>query len=383
MRQSFLSSAEDVCPAPHVLWYRGTRVSLTVSRRTALRLAASGVGAAVVSACAPPAPSSTSTTSSTASTAAQPGPGQGPKAGGTLRYGSDVDINRLDPHFRLSDVYYGVYDRLTQYDLTHTAQPMLAESWDIASDFKSFKFNLRKGVTFHNDKELDSTAVKFNSERARDLPNTQLDEAKWWTSIETPDKYTVIFTSDKPRPIAFDFFEYLNIAEPSTANDPKQAVGTGPFKFVEWKQGESVTLTKNANYWQTGKPYLDGMVMSVITDPQARVTRLEAGSLDVAIVPVSDFIRLKDDPSYTAYSFSNGNVAVLGPQSQTPPWDNKKARQALLYAVDRNRWASTVNKGLVTPGSAAPSPRTFSCRLAMPSSRRSRRSCRATLRNLA
>ena len=113
-------------------------------------------------------------------------------------------------------MYYSVYDRLTQYDINHNVQPMLAESWDISSDFTSIKFNLRKGVQFHNGAELDSAAVKFNSERARDLPNTQLDEAKWWTSIETPDKYTVIFKSDKPRPLAFDFFEFLNIAEPTT-----------------------------------------------------------------------------------------------------------------------------------------------------------------------
>ena len=137
------------------------------------------------------------------------------------------------PHFRLGDIYYTVYDRLTQYDINHNVQPMLAESWDISSDFTSIKFNLRKGVLFHSGAELDSNAVKFNSERARDLPNTQLDEAKWWTSIETPDKYTVIFKSDKPRPLAFDFFEFLNIVEPTTASDPTKAVGTGPFKFVE------------------------------------------------------------------------------------------------------------------------------------------------------
>jgi peptide/nickel transport system substrate-binding protein len=64
----------------------------------------------------------------------------------------------------------------------------------------------------------------------------------------TPDKYTVIFKSDRPRPLAFDFFEFLNIAEPTAASDPAKAVGTGPFKFVEWKQNDSLTLVKNANY---------------------------------------------------------------------------------------------------------------------------------------
>jgi peptide/nickel transport system substrate-binding protein len=340
-----------------------TRQTIKLSRRRALELVASGLGAVVAASCAPVIPSTTATAPSTPNAAATPaaaaaGAAPQPRSGGTLRYGADVDVNRLDPHFRLADIYYTVYDRLIQYDVNHNVQPMLAESWDISSDFTSIKFNLRKGVQFHNGAELDSNAVKFNSERARDLPNTQLEEAKWWTSIETPDKYTVIFKSDKPRPLAFDYFEFLNIAEPTTASDPAKGVGTGPFKYVEWKQNDSLTLIKNANYWQSGKPYLDGIVMSVITDPQAMVTRFEGGTLDVAYnYPVRDFIRLRNDRNYTPITFSAGNFSCFGINCQMPPWDNKKARQALLYAVDRVRWANTVQQGLEFP-STLPWPKT-------------------------
>ncbi|HEY1291752.1 MAG TPA: ABC transporter substrate-binding protein [Chloroflexota bacterium] len=334
---------------------------IKLSRRAALGLVASGMGATLLAACAPGAPSAAPTVSTgatgnpapasaTSAPAAAAGATPQPKSGGTLRIADQMDVNRLDPHFRLGEVYYSVYDRLTQYDASHNAQPMLAESWDVSSDWTSIKFNLRKGVQFHNGAELDSNAVKFNSERARDLPNTQLDEAKWWTSIETPDKYTVIFKSDKPRPLAFDFFEYLNIAEPTAANDPTRAVGTGPFKFVEWKQNDSLTLAKNPNYWQSGKPYLDGIVMSVITDPQAMATRFEGGSLDAArAFPVTDFVRLQNDKDYTPYLFSAGNFRCFGINCQVPPWDNKMARQALLYALDRQRWAQTVTHGLEIP----------------------------------
>ena len=338
--------------------------TVKLSRRTALGLIASGAGTVLVAACTPAAPAApTITTKPAANTtpaaaaAATTAPAGQPKSGGTLRYGSADDVNRLDPHFRLGDVYYGVYDRLTQYDINHNVQPMLAESWDVSTDFTQIKFNLRKGVQFHNGAELDSAAVKFNSERARDLPNTQLDEAKWWTSIETPDKYTVVFKSDKPRPLAFDFFEFLNIAEPTSANDPAKAVGTGPFKYVEWKPKDSLTLTKNTNYWQSGKPYFDGIVMSVITDPQAMTSQLEGGALDVANIPVTDFIRLREDPKFQPFTFSAGNFSCLGMNCQAPPWDNKKARQALLYAVDRVRWANTLQKGLEAP-SSLPWPKT-------------------------
>ncbi|GAC1326411.1 MAG: ABC transporter substrate-binding protein [Chloroflexota bacterium] len=332
--------------------------SVMLSRRAALRLVLLGVATVAVAACAPTVPSASSgalTSSSQSPSASAAGTPQ-PKSGGILRYGSDVDVNRLDPHFRLGDVYYSVYDRLTQYDVNHNVRPMLAESWDIASDFTSIRFHVRKGVQFHNGAEVDAAAVKFNSERARDLPNSQLEEAKWWTSIETPDKYTVIFRSDRPRPLAFDYFEFLNIAEPTAANDPTKAVGSGPFKFVEWRQKDALVLTKNPNYWQTGRPYLDGIVMSVLTDPQAMTAQLEGGALDVAVnLPVTDFVRLRDDPRYTPFTFSAGNFSCLGMNCQAPPWDNKKARQALRYAVDRIRWANTIQKGLEV-ASALPWP---------------------------
>ena len=325
---------------------------IPLTRRQAVGLVASALASSALAACAftlparPPTPSVGPSSNATGV----------PRSGGTLRYGSNADQNRLDPHFRLGDVYYSVYDRLTEYDINHVPQPMLAETWGIAPDLTSITFNLRKGVLFHNGAELDSAAVKFNSERARDLPNTQLDEAKWWTSIETPDKYTVIFKSDRPRPLAFDYFEFLNIAEPTSASDPAKAVGTGPFKFVEWKQGDSLTLTRNASYWQSGKPYLDGIVMSVITNPQTMTTQIEGGALDVAIIPTADFLRLRDAPGFVPFTFQSGDFQCVGINCQAPPWDNKRMREALLYAVDRGRWASTIQNGLEVP-SALPWPR--------------------------
>src|SRR5258708_11799521 len=88
------------------------------------------------------------------------------------------------------------------------------------------------------------------------------------------------------------------------------------------------------------------------------VTRFEGGTLDAAVnYPVTDFIRLRDDKDYTALTFSAGNFSCFGINCQLPPWDNKPARQALLYAVDRVRWANTVQKGMESP-STLPWPKT-------------------------
>ena len=110
----------------------------------------------------------------------------------------------------------------------------------------------------------------------------------WWSSIETPDKNTIILKSEAPRPAVFDMLEYMNIADQVTMEGPDaqtKAVGTGPFTFAEWVQGDHQRYVKNKNYWQSGKPYVDELYFQIIKDPQAAVVQLEAGAVDVAAQP--------------------------------------------------------------------------------------------------
>ena len=82
----------------------------------------------------------------------------------------------------------------------------------------------------------------------------------WWTSIEKPDKYTIILTSDKPRPGVYDFLNYLRIQDKDVRDGPDGATkvgGTGPLKWVEWVPGDHITMVKNPNYWDSGQPFLD------------------------------------------------------------------------------------------------------------------------------
>ena len=288
-----------------------TQELVKLSRRKALGLLATGLGTLAAASCVPSAPSTPATTSSasnasTTPAAAAAGAPPQPESGGTLRYGTDVDVNRLDPHFRLADVYYTVYDRLTQYDINHNVQPMLAESWDISTDFTSIKFNLRKGVQFHNGAELDSAAVKFNSERARDLPNTQLEEAKWWTSIETPDKYTVIFKSDKPRPLAFDYFEFLNIAEPTYGGRSDQSRRHGSVQ-IRRMEAERLAHADQKPQLLAVRQTVPGRHRDVGHHRSAgdgRPASRAAHSTWRINYPVSDFIRLRTDRRLHAISRS-------------------------------------------------------------------------------
>ncbi|HEY1291917.1 MAG TPA: ABC transporter substrate-binding protein [Chloroflexota bacterium] len=360
-----------------------------MNRRTVVKLMIGGAGVSVLAACGvapqapaaaptapPPAPAPTPAPTSAAAAAAKPAATAvvvtpttppaattpQPRTGGTLRQAYvPGDPVSLDPMLKVQNdvVWLGIFERLTMYDANLKPQPMLAESWDISTDAKSVKINLRKGVQFHSGREMTSDDVKYSLQRAAN-PKVAAAQytgmASWFSDVETPDKYTAIFHSEQPRPTIFDLLEFLNICDKDTLEGPdakNTANGTGPFKFVEWVQGDHLTLTKNPNYWQSGKPYLDGIQIPILRDQQAMVTQLEAGSLDIARPPtLSDFNRLKKDSGYQALQNPlTGAHYEAGYNLTIPPWDNKVLRQALTYAVDKQRFVETILGGIGAPES--------------------------------
>ena len=347
-----------------------------MTRRGTLRLLILGTGLGMLEACGPIAPSSTATTATTAaaptlssvpkptSVAAAPvgsaaTPAAQPKTGGTLRFGLSGDLTSLDPHVIVPggfDTLWQVYDRLTAYDDKLQPQPMLAESWDISTDVKQVKLTLRKGVQFHSGRELTADDVKFTLNRIKD-PKTGVGQflamSGWFGKVDTPDKYTVLLTSDQPRPDVFDLFEYLNIVDSQTvagAAPPDKLIGTGPFAWSEYVQGDHIALTRNSNYWQSGKPYLDQIRVQFTPDPQAAVVQLESNALDLYSPPARDAARLAKDPNYALIVNPNsGTYQLFGANCQLSPTDNKVVRQALSYAIDRQRIADSVYLGYGSP----------------------------------
>ena len=317
---------------------------MRISRRQALGVVITTAGGALIAACSAPAPAASPTSVPLAGTAQQP------RRGGTLRVGQVGDIARLDGQLVTAvDTTWMPYDRLTAYDTNLQPQPMLAENWEFSSDYKQLKLNLRKGVHFHSGREFTSEDVKWNLMHVRDpkvAAGALILQSNWYTSIETPDKYTVILGSEQPKPATFDFFEYFDIVDSQTADSLTTLVGTGPFKFVEWVQGDHLLFTRNTDYWQSGLPYLDQVEVHVLGNGQSMVAQLEAGALDVADnPPLGDFARLGKDPNYHTLTVASGTT-VIGLNTTLPPTDNKVLRQALNYAIDRDRIASTVYLGV-------------------------------------
>jgi peptide/nickel transport system substrate-binding protein len=279
------------------------------------------------------------------------------------------DIANLDGHYanQLSATTVQMaYEKLAVYDLKLQPQPVLAESWDINSDSTKFSLHLRKGVQFHSGREFTSDDVKYNFLRVRDpkmaaLAGTLAPQSAWFTSIDTPDKYTVILSTDKPRPGIFDFLNAFNMVDKETVEGPnaKTAVnGTGPFKFVEWASGDHITLARNSNYWQSGRPYVDGVQISILKDAQAMVTQLEAGALDAVYAPpLLDTVRLKQNPSFQALVNAQlGQFFYVNQNVTLPLFQDKTVRQAMNYALNRQRISQSVLQTLCRDPISLPWP---------------------------
>ena len=343
----------------------------SISRRRALGAIVTGAGALVVAACSPGAPAAPAASSGgqTPNAAAPPpAPAVAPagaatpqaRTGGTLRSAVVGDPPSLEGHLFAGNNFETtnlVFDQLTNYDSNSVPQAVLAESWDVGKDYKQIKLNLRKGVQWHTGRDFTSDDVKYNILRAQDPKvgaGQFANQARWFTSIDTPDKYTAILNSEQSRPLVFDFFEYFNIVDKETVEGPNAkttTVGTGPFTFVEWVPGDHLAFLKNKNYWQSGRPYVDGVRVSITKDPQAMVSQVEGGAVDmVRSPPLVDFNRLKGDAAYHAVIHPNpGTYFVIGYNTLMPPFDNKQVRQALNFAFDRQRFVDTATYGAATP----------------------------------
>ena len=321
-------------------------VGARVSRRTAIGLLGMGTGAAAVAACGAPVASGPAPT-----VAVQP------KAGGKLRI-NGINPSPLDGHTAgasgTNTVTWHIWDPLVYIGKDLKLEGRLAESWDASADLKQIKFNLRKGVPFHTGREFTSADIAWNMQHVLKPEGTAnyAVQAQQWT-FETPDKYTVIFKSTQSRPFAWEFFHNFNILDPVTGQGPEaktKAVGTGPFAMAEWVQGVHFSLTKNKNYFKSGRPYLDELDFVITADAQATVLQFESGSLDLLYLPpIRDAVRLRANKAYQVISNKYAGSFFNTLNLDYPPLNDKRVRQALNYAIDRKRWTDTIMLGEAEP----------------------------------
>lgn len=344
---------------------RGARVT----RRMLLRVLA--LGATAFTACgpasAPTAPASAPTAPATfPPTTASPTPAPTAlaaplsvtqkRSGGSLRVAALAEPPNLDGFIQLAiirDQLWPMFDKLIDIDQNAVVQPRLAESWEFAPDYKQLTLHLRQGVMFHSGREMTSADVKWNLDRTHDSTagNGNLPPLfAFVKDVQTPDPRTVVLSFDQAKPAAFDILNFMNVLDPQ-ADAKQQPVGTGPFRFAEWSSGDHLRLIKNANYWEAGKPALDEIVFRFIKDPQAMVTALEAGAVDlIDPVPTTDAVRLRNDPKYQVLVSSNPSaISILGVNVIASPFEKKEVRQALNFALNRQRMVDVALSGFGEP----------------------------------
>ena len=233
-----------------------------LSRRAFLGAFALGTSAALLSACGAPATPAVAPTAPAAKPAATsvsvagtaPAASGQPKSGGTLTAGKLGDVANLDGHYWSPNAGLHVwlaYDTLARYDANFKPQPQLAESWEVSSDLKQITVNLRKGVTFHSGREFTADDVVWNLQRALNPKVTVGIITGFFGQDPTftaKDKYTVVLQTAQPWPTVFDMFHVVNMLDKENtdvaSNAQTKAVGTGPFVFQEWRQGESMRKGK-------------------------------------------------------------------------------------------------------------------------------------------
>ncbi len=264
----------------------------------------------------------------------------------TLIFGRGGDSLTLDPAL-LTDgesakVCEMLYDTLIQYrDETTELAPALAETWESSADGLTWTFYLRQGVQFHDGTPFGADAVVFSLSRA----NTVFRDfhAEFINQIIALDAYTVQIQLKKSYA---PFISTLagtsySIVSPDAVQrygdnfGDVNAVGTGPFKFVQWDKGDSVVLEANENHW-AGRPALDRFIFRSIPDNSVRLMELQAGNIHAMEFPNPEEIPvIEADPLIELVTQSSLNVGYLAMNFDKPPFDNLKVRLAINHAINK------------------------------------------------
>lgn len=287
----------------------------------------------------------------------------------TLIFAQGADVTSFDPHIGKETpavaVTCQIYDTLLDVDQkTGQLVPQIAESWEQLSETE-YRFHIRKGLKFHNGEDLTADDVKFSLDRAIASASVSyiVDFIK---SVKVEDAYTVLVTTKMPYAPAL-----RNLAVPFAAIVPKdyvtanpdilksKPVGSGPYKFVSWAQNDNCRLEAYDGYY-AGAPKTKYVEMKVIPEAAQRTIALETGEVDLVYdVLVSDLKRVRENKDLVLYEAPSLTCFYISMNTKKKPFDNKKVRQAINYAIDRQLLVDTVNGGTGAPADAIIAPAVY------------------------
>lgn len=277
----------------------------------------------------------------------------------TITIGHVLEPPGLDPTANAAApiryiTYANLFEGLVRVVEDGSVKPLLAESWTISDDQKTYTFKLRDNVRFHDGTPFDCSVVKFSWDRAvaPDSTNAQKGLFEPIEKTECPDPASAVVTLKRP---ASNFLfnmawaDAAMIAPSSAGSNRTDPVGTGPFRFKEWAKGDKVVLERNPDYW--GEPArLAQVTFKFIADPSAAAAAVLAGDVDAfSMFQAAELVsQFRSNPDLQVEIGNTSGKVVLALNNARKPFDDVRVRRALAHAIDRNNVVEGTNSGLGT-----------------------------------
>jgi len=252
-------------------------------------------------------------------------------------------------------VQYNILETLTKINADGSVTPLLAESWEVSPDLRTYTFRLRKGVKFSNGEPFTAQTVKFSFERAAGEKSTNKDKRTFaaMESVRPVDEHTVVIINKEPDP---DFLFYMGQAtavliEPKSADGNNATpVGTGPYVLERWNKGSSISLRASPGYRNAGAIRIKRATFRFISDPAAQVAAVLSGDIDAFVrVTPRGAAQFKTNSRLQTILSGSRAKTVLAINNAKKPLNDVRVRRAISAAIDRKAVIAGAGDGFGVP----------------------------------
>jgi len=252
-------------------------------------------------------------------------------------------------------LYANVFEGLTRFGPDGSVQPGLAASWTISDDGLSYTFQLRQGVTFHDGTDFEASDVVFSLDRARAEDSTNAQKALFAgiEGVEALGDTSVRIDLAAPQGnflFNLAWGDAVMVAPESIEDIKNQPIGTGAFRFEQWRRGDQISLSRNADYWGEAAS-LEAATFKFISEPTAAYAAMLAGDIDAfySYPAPENLAQFERDPRFTVLSGNTEGETILAMNNQQAPFDDIRVRKAVSHAIDRQAIIDGAMFGYGTP----------------------------------